>query len=269
MDCHKTLVLALGLSASALGCVHNEVVSKQIMETTPRPAVADNVSLTAPGKDDKKPKRKPKPATLIAYGIMQERMAEEENRQANERDTMRTQAIKAYQHALEVEPGYRDAMLGLARVYENAGDHERAIQAFQAATVKHAKDAKVWNDLGMCHAKHKEWEPALESMRKAADLDRDNQQYAKTLGLCLARAGRYDESYECLKRVLGPAEAHFYLARMLKHMDYKEACMAQLHAALQVDPTLAKAHQMLEEIQTPVPQYLPSVQASYHDMELQ
>lgn len=264
MDCHKSLALALGLSVGALGCVHQETVPKPVTDSKVTKVTIEKG--VTPIDETAKAKRKPTPALCVAFAQVAERGAEEDQRESADRDCMRSQAIKGYKKALEIDPKNLEAMRGLARVYENSGDHEQAIQTFRKATAKQPKEPCVWHDLGMCHAKHKEWDPALECLRKAADLDRDDHRYAKSLGLCLARAGRYDESFQCLKPVVGEAEAHFYVARMLKHMEQKEACLAHLQAAVQADPQLVKAHQMLEEIQNPAPNYLP---ASYHELELQ
>ena len=88
------------------------------------------------------------------------------------------------------------------------GDHDRALATYGKAAQTHPKEASVWFELGMCHARHKEWEPALQSLRKAVGLDPENRQAVNALGFCLARAGRSEESLAIFKKAPGEDHPH-------------------------------------------------------------
>jgi tetratricopeptide (TPR) repeat protein len=239
MDCRASVLLA---AAWAAGCVHQEVAHKPI---------ADPVPAKAPSRDaaaGEKPKKNPKPATCVAFGNLHEQGAADPDRDPAERDLLRDQARRAYAQALSIDPNFLTALTGMGRLYENAGEHDQGVAYFRKALDKHPKEAGVWHELGMIHARHKEWDPALACLRKAVELEPANHHFVKTLGFCLARAGRYDESHACLKKVLGDAEAHFCVARMLLHLDQHEAGVLHLQAALQANPKFERAAALLAEV---------------------
>ena len=95
-----------------------------------------------------------------------------------------------------------------------------------------------------------EWDAALKNFKMAADLDPDNRRYGKTLGLSLAWAGRYEDSMVYLKKHLGEAEAHYNLAQLLHHKKDDEASKHHLRLALQANPKLTSAHEMLASLET-------------------
>ena len=64
-------------------------------------------------------------------------------------------------------------------------------------------------------------------------------------GLTLARAGHYDDSYAGLAKLMGPAKPHFYVARMLHHVNQTDACKQHLRQALEQKPDYGEAREFL------------------------
>jgi tetratricopeptide (TPR) repeat protein len=254
MDCHKSLFLTLGLLGSAAaGCQHQvqsvPLPSAQAYNTTPTPppaTVAVTTNVTAKPAD--LPKRQPRPATCVAFGDFLAREANSAEQSAVQKQQLREQARKAYQQALTLDEKYLPALQELAVLYVAMDDHAHAVGTLQKALQFYPQDAKLWYELGMCHSRQKEWQPALEALGKAVERDPENRQYVNTLGYALARAGRYDESLACFGRVNGEAKAHYNLARMLRHMDQPELTRQHLELALQKDPELADAKSLLGEM---------------------
>jgi tetratricopeptide (TPR) repeat protein len=236
MDCRKSLVLALGLFASSLGC--NLLPQSPSGPTT----TAENSA------DKEKPKRQPKPDTCVKLAVMREQTAEDPKLAPAERDKARDDARIEYQQALSIDPGYLPALQGLARLFDAMKDHEKAVATYQKALQLYPKDAAIWYELGMSHARQKEWDPAIQSLRTALDLEPDNQQCTTTLGFTMARAGQYEESYEFFRRQLGEARAHYNLARMLHHLQQDELSRQQAQLALQADSQLTVARELLDEL---------------------
>lgn len=251
MDGRKSLLVTVCLVA---GCVHQELAPDAVVDAT-HPQAPAGAAATAD-----KPKKNPKPDTCVAFGNLHERAAAEPQCPPEEQDNHRDQARRAYLQALALDPDFLTALTGMGRLYENAGEHEQAVNYFRKGLQKHPSEAATWMELGMIHAKHKEWDPALECLGKAAQLEPSNHQYGKVLGFCLARAGRFDESYVCLKKLQGDAEAHYYIARMLLHLNQAETGMLHLQAALKANPNLAKAQQLLAEVEAgPAEQVNPNL----------
>jgi tetratricopeptide (TPR) repeat protein len=104
----------------------------------------------------------------------------------------------------------------------------------------------------MCHARKKEWEPALKCLRKAGELDPENRQFSHNLGYCLARSGRYEESLACFTKTDGEAKAHYNLARMLHHMQQDDLSRQYLRTAVEKDPYLIPAKELLAQLENGV-----------------
>src|SRR5262249_55359536 len=140
-----------------------------------------------------------------------------------DRERLREQARQAYTRALNEDPKCVEAHVGLARLFESMGNHERAITSYHDAVKIRPKDIDTWMELGMIHARNREWDPALHAMQQAHKLDPDNRMVVKTLGFTMARSGRYEEAFDTLKRVLGDAEAHYRIAQALHHVQQDDA----------------------------------------------
>src|SRR5262249_41695880 len=102
-----------------------------------------------------------------------------------------------------------------------------------------------------CHAQQKEWQPALEALRKALDLEPENRQLINAYGLALARVGRYDDAFQVLKQAGGEAHAHYNLGRMLHHLNLDEPSKEHLRLALLKKPDMEPARQMLAYLESP------------------
>ncbi len=197
------------------------------------------------------PKRKPQASTCVAFGDLEFKGALDATRTPAQKEQALEMARRYYQQALKTDGKCLDAYVGLARTYEELGDHNAAVTAYQKGLKVFPKQASLWYELGMCQARHKEWSPAVEQLQKASELDADNRIYSHTLAYTLARAGRYDESFACFTKTLGEAQAHYNIARMLHHLHQDEACKQRLQQALQADPTLQPAKQLLTQLNTP------------------
>jgi tetratricopeptide (TPR) repeat protein len=245
-----------------MGCLHQEVVkSTTFGSPTPEPA-----TLTTAAKPFSKEKRQPKPETCVAFANFHQQLAIDPERSQAERDHSREKARKAYEHALQLDPDNLQALVGLGQLYDSTGDHARAVATYQQALKNHGMEPALWHRLGMSHGKAKDWDQSLQCLRKAVELEPENHFFVKTLGFGLARAGHFDEGFETLKMVMGEAEAHYNLAGMLRHMNQSDSSRQHLEAALQLNPQMGKARQMLADLQPPTAA-LGAVPASYHELE--
>lgn len=247
MEGRASVLLALGLLASAAGCTPQGTSSVLTPGQGNDPPVA-----TAPAEDKGLP-RQPKPATCLAAGRLREQEASDPKRTPAERERMLDQARAAYQQALDTDPNFVPAWEALGRLYVTMEQPERAVATYQKALEKHPKEASLWYALGMCQSRQRQWEPAVEHLRKALELDPENRPYAHALGFCLARAGRYDESLACFRKIESPAQADYNLARMLHHLKKDDLSKQYLQLALQADPQMGPARQLLAELEGKAP----------------
>jgi tetratricopeptide (TPR) repeat protein len=254
---HRISVLACLLLALASGCASE--MSLPLSSKTPESARTES-------RKEGASNRNPQANTCVAFGDFHLKAATDQEHTPIQKDQILDQARKAYQQALKLDPKCIPAYRGLAKTYEELGDHDRTVAAYQSGLKANAQEPSLWFELGMHYARRKEWQPALDNLRKATELDQENRTYADMLAYSLARAGRYDESFECFKKTVGEARAHYNVARMLSHVKENELAKEHLRLALKANPELASARQMLAEIDTSSTSK-PTVAVSFEDIE--
>jgi tetratricopeptide (TPR) repeat protein len=243
-----SLLMALSLTGLC-GCLATQ-------PTSPAPGIsADPPPNAVVHKAAEGPKRPPLPGTVVALAYIKEREGDKakEIQEMPQMMKLYDEARQRYQEALRIDPNYRDAIQGLARVYTRLEDYARAQEVYQKALEKNPKDHGMWYDMGSCYCRKKELDRALSCFQKALELDPENRAYMKTLGFTLARMGQSERGLELLTRAMGTALAHYNMARMMEHLGQPDACRRHLELALQINPNLAQARDMLALGDTPRP----------------
>jgi Tfp pilus assembly protein PilF len=237
MDCRKSLVLALGL-AGAVGCVPQNSV---------QPPPAAPRAVTEKAKDP--PKHPPTAPTCVAGANYYATSGDEAPPRSALQEHLYDQARRGYQQAIDIDPTCVAAYKGLAHLCAQMSDHEGAVKWYRKGLEKQPKDASLWLEFGVCQARHKEWEPAIDALQHAVELDPDNKQYQNQLGYFLAAAGRPDEATDVLRKSIGETRAHYNVARVL-HCIHKDAEARQhLQASLKSDPQFEPAQHLLAQLE--------------------
>ncbi len=170
------------------------------------------------------------------------------NPPAANRDELLDMARLRYQKALKEDPKNQGALLGMARMYANVGDKERSLEIFQEYMKLYPNDAVVPHEVALLFGRWKDWNGAVAWCEVSLKIDPENRTHRKTLGFCLARSGRWDESFVALKQVMPEAQARYSLARVMEHLNFPEQSRQQLVAAVQADPNYAEARDFLAEL---------------------
>lgn len=249
MDCPWAHFLVAVLLTGAIGCDAKTFPLWPSGQNDPPGATppADPKTTKDPVVDFSFPEVKElKPSTLVAFATIK---VESSAKTPAEREVNLDQARAAYRQALQMDPGYVPAHLGLARLQESRNDHEGALACYAEVVKRAPADPKNWLELGMCHARHKEWPPAIDDMRKAVQLDPTAPACNRALGLTLARAGDPDEALLYLMKAEGEAEAHYTIARMMHHLKRDQESKKFARQALVADPKLQGARQLLVELE--------------------
>src|SRR5438105_3141746 len=87
--------------------------------------------------------------------------------------------------------------------------------------------------------------PGANPLAKAVELDPENRHYGNTLGFCLARAGRIQESLTLFSKASGQAVAYYNVSRVLRDNQQEELSRRYLQQALALNPNFPEAQQML------------------------
>lgn len=248
MDCRKALLV--GLSLLCAGCVTTTGPggAESRVEAEKR-AIAENRAVQESQANARNDRKKVHPETLVAFGKMNEGQATNPQMGPQQKQQLRDQARESYQKALALDPNHKDAYLQLARLYTSNGDETRAAAVYKTAMAKFPKEAVVYYDLGLIQCKKKDWNGAIAYLAKARDLEPENPQICTKLGAVLARAGRCEEGLACLAPCLGKAEACFTVARIMDSLGQSEASKQYLQVALQANPNLQGAQQMLAALE--------------------
>jgi tetratricopeptide (TPR) repeat protein len=162
------------------------------------------------------------------------------------------EAIAHYEKALKIAPNDLTAIVGLARLHDRDGRSAKAVETYQKALKAHPKSALVHNDLGLCYARQKQWQRAGESLNKAVALQPTNAKYRNNLATVMVEMGRPDDALKQLAAVNSPAVAHFNLAYLLEQKGQNPLAVQHLQKAVNLDRTLAPAHEMLARLSNPL-----------------
>lgn len=189
-----------------------------------------------------------KPETDIAIADVELEAAFDETRTGTDRDRILDVARQRFQEALRKDPKNKDALLGLAKLYTWANDRERAVGKYHEALRHHPKDPEVAFALMRAQVRFEDWAGACKACEMAMAIDPENRTFRKAYGSVLAKAERWDESFEVLMGVMTESEARTHLGRMLIDNGRLPEGQQQLQAALSKDPKNETAHRVLAEL---------------------
>lgn len=245
MDWRKSLWLSGGLVAAALGCMRSET-GALVPRNPPPPEV-----VTRPAEKLEKTTKpgKPHPETLVAMGNSRMEIALDPKRDVDHKQWAQL-AARDYQSALDLDPKYLPAHLGLAKALELSGDPDKAFAVYKKALKVAPKESGLWYELGMAQARAKNFPAALEALASAARLAPENPAVIKAYGFTLARAGRFDEGLTWLMKAMNESDAHLNLARMAQHLGQGELCSRHLQLAVQLNPQNEAALEYLTSLRT-------------------
>lgn len=162
-----------------------------------------------------------------------------------------------FKAALRLNPEYVAAAVNLADVYRALGRDRDGLSVLRAASASQPGDAGVHHALGLTLVRLKQPEPALEELRKAAELAPDQARYAYVYAIALNAAGRTGEALLVLKGNLArhPADRDTLSALIGLSRDAGDVGSALLYAEALArigppDPGLAG---LIEELRRQVP----------------
>ena len=186
--------------------------------------------------------------TEVAFADVRVSAAFDEKNPPGNREALIDAARQGYQKALQQDPKNKGALLGMARLYARMGEQDRAVEVYRKYLALYPKDHATVHEVGVMHARWKDWASASAWCESAIKLDPENRDYRKTLGFCQARAGNWDVAFATLCQIMPEAKARHNLAGMLDQMGQPDACKQQLQYALQADPSYVAAREMLAEL---------------------
>jgi tetratricopeptide (TPR) repeat protein len=178
-------------------------------------------------------------------------------------------AAAEYDKALEAEPKDLSALVGYARLHDRQQNFVEAERLYHEATTVDASSALVWNDLGLCYARQRKHQQAVNSLDKAIHLQPQNQMYRNNVATVLVEMGQVDKAWAHLTAANPPAVAHYNMGYLLNKQGQRQLAVQHLQLAIAADGSLAAAEQLLAQLQGQSSEYgetyasMPAAVSSY------
>ncbi|MFO7618326.1 MAG: tetratricopeptide repeat protein [Thermoplasmata archaeon] len=139
------------------------------------------------------------------------RLTDVERRQAQEKYNMaiaagRTKhyddALKAYDEALEIDPGHHPSLFNKAVVLQMLGRVAEALTCYDRALQVNPNDSETWGNRGIALRSLGRTEEAIESYYKGLGINPGDSALWSNLGIALRSVGRVKEAIECYDKAI-------------------------------------------------------------------
>ena len=158
-------------------------------------------------------------------------------------------AVKSYRQALELSPGYSNALLNLGKLLAEAGQFDEAVTHYQESLRVRPDYVDAHNNLGAALMSLGRIDEAVAHYQEALRIRPDFAGAHLNLGVALASRGQLDEAMAHYRKVLeiqpDCAGAHLDLGVALADRGQVEEAMAHYRKALEIQPDYAEAHNSL------------------------
>jgi len=159
-------------------------------------------------------------------------------------------AHRQYEKAFELAPNDVNTAIYYARFLDRRGDVGKAIEIYHRALAVEPRHPLVLNDLGLCHARQGRFQQAVPPLQGAVAAQPGNARYRNNLANVLIAAGQADAAVDTLQQIYPPAIAHFNVGYLLYRQQKTDEAVRYLMRAVQLDPNLPSAREMLAQIET-------------------
>jgi len=154
-------------------------------------------------------------------------------------------ALDSYSRALEAEAKNPVALLSMARLYDRQKDSANAIEFYRKVNAAVPNNADAYAELGGVYARAGDLKSAKNELQKAVNLQPQNRGYRASMAGVLLDSGNVDAAFEELRQTDSPATAHYQMACLHFNRKNIPATQQQLQMALQIDPNLKPARDLL------------------------
>jgi tetratricopeptide (TPR) repeat protein len=159
-------------------------------------------------------------------------------------------AIREYQEAVRINPGYKLAHGSLGTVLASKGELDAAIGEFQAALLIDPDYQDVHNNLGLALSRKGDLDSAIREYQEALRISPDYIEAHNNLGVAYGKKGNLDaairEFHEVLRINPDESEGHGNLGLALAGKGDLPAAIREYQEALRINPKNEKARKALE-----------------------
>ena len=172
----------------------------------------------------------------------------EEGKSASREDRLE-EAIGLYRRVVSMDPAHLRAWNNLGVLLDQRGDHDVALEHFQAAVELEPENAEVLTNLGAALASQGRYDEAEIKLRKAARIDPGRTDVRANLGILYFRRGLYSRSDQELQWVCEDDPdhtlAHFYRGEALNRLGRVDEALEMLERAVHLQPKRARVYYLM------------------------
>jgi|688.fasta_scaffold01267_18 Flp pilus assembly protein TadD len=160
-------------------------------------------------------------------------------------------AMENYNKALSIAPTNSPALASIARLHERQNNSTQAIEFYQKAIASTPNDAQLYNDLGMLYSRTGKPEEARQKIEQAIAIRPNESKYHSNLASVYLDSGKTDLAMQTMQKGNTPAMANYNMAVLLAQRNQLPAAQQYLATALQQDPNLQPARDMMNKLGGP------------------
>jgi tetratricopeptide (TPR) repeat protein len=162
------------------------------------------------------------------------------------------EAIRQFQEAIRLKPGFAVAHFNLGSAFEGKGQMDEAIRQYQEALRLKPDYAEAHNNLGAALDEQGQMDEAIRQYQEALRLNPDYAVAHNNLGVALGKQGHIDEAIRQFQEVIrlkpDHAEAHNNLGTALYQLGHTDEAINEFQEALRLKPDYADARRNLSSV---------------------
>ena len=158
-------------------------------------------------------------------------------------------AKKLYKETLKSSPYYEGVHSNLGILYNQLGEHQKAMNCYEKAIKIQPNNSAAYNNLGNTLKELGEYQKAISSYEKAIQINTNYVDAYYNLGIILSELGEYQKAMSSYEKVIqinpNYANAYYNLGNTLKELGEYQKAMSSYEKAIQINPNHIDAHNNL------------------------
>ena len=161
-------------------------------------------------------------------------------------------AKKLYKETLKSSPYYEGVHSNLGILYNQLGEHQKAMNCYEKAIKIQPNNSAAYNNLGNTLKELGEYQKAISSYEKAIQINTNYVDAYYNLGIILSELGEYQKAMSSYEKVIqinpNYANAYYNLGIIFKELGEYQKAMSSYEKVIQINPNHIDAHNNLGNI---------------------
>jgi len=158
-------------------------------------------------------------------------------------------AKKLYKETLKSSPYYEGVHSNLGILYNQLGEHQKAMNCYEKAIKIQPNNSAAYNNLGNTLKELGEYQKAISSYEKAIQINTNYVDAYYNLGIILSELGEYQKAMSSYEKAIqinpNYANAYYNLGNTLKELGEYQKAMSSYEKVIQINPNHIDAHNNL------------------------